>query len=533
MRLEVDLHRLHGARQVGDDEHRGVGLAPEVREHLPVGGVEEFERAATEHRVARPEREKPPGPMQERKRRPLLRFDIDGLIAVDRIGDWGGEQFRGVGLREPAVSGAAPLHGRADAVAVAEVDVVAHADLVAVVDDRRARQRAEQLVQQLDAAAAVLDERREPPPDPGVEAHLRVGRVGLVHVVAFFVGDHLERELVVVPQEERPLTRVRNVRRLVEDLGDGVAVLLSQRHEHARHQREMEGHVAFVPVAEIRPDVGRPLVRLGEQHAAVERPVELAPHALEHGVRFRQVLVVGAFAHAEVGHRVQPQAVHAEVQPELHDVDDRVHDGRIVVVEIGLVREEAMPVVLPGHRVPRPVRPLRVREDDARLRKPRVRVAPDVEGAFGRPGRRLSGALEPRVLVGCVVDDKLEQHADAPLVRGVDERPYLLEGAVAAVHAPVVGDVVPVVLERRGEERQQPEAGDPEIAQVVEPGGQARKVTDAIAIAVEERPDVRLVDDRVLVPERIGARPSPEVRRPEPSSWSLESGARSLPSLLR
>ena len=92
--------------------------------------------------------------------------------------------------------------------------------LVAVVDDRRARHREEQRVQQLDPAAAVLDERREAAPDPDVEPHLRVRGVHLVHVVAFLVGDHLERQLVVVAQEERPLAVLGDVGRLIEDLGD-------------------------------------------------------------------------------------------------------------------------------------------------------------------------------------------------------------------------------------------------------------------------------------------------------------------------
>ena len=84
-----------------------------------------------------------------------------------------------------------------------------------------------------------------------------------------------------------------------------------------------------------------------------------------------------------------------------------------------------------------------------------------------------------------------------------DERLEIVERAVARMDVPVVGDVVAVVLERRGEERQQPQAGDAEPLQVVELLRQAGEVADAVVVAVEERLDVRLVDDRVLVPERI------------------------------
>ena len=65
--------------------------------------------------------------------------------------------------------------------------------------------REQQAVQQLDAAAVVVHQRRQPAADADVDAHLRIGAVGQVHVVALFVGDHLERQLVVIAQEQAPL----------------------------------------------------------------------------------------------------------------------------------------------------------------------------------------------------------------------------------------------------------------------------------------------------------------------------------------
>ena len=53
------------------------------------------------------------------------------------------------------------------------------------------------------------------------------------------------------------------------------------RHEHARHHREVERHVALVAVAEVLDDVGRPLVRLGQQHAVGVARVDLGAHALQ------------------------------------------------------------------------------------------------------------------------------------------------------------------------------------------------------------------------------------------------------------
>ena len=79
----------------------------------------------------------------------------------------------GLAREKPGVAVGAPLHRRAHAVAVAEVDVVAHADLVAVVEDRRAGQREQQAVHQLDLAAVVAEQRREAAADAEVDARLR------------------------------------------------------------------------------------------------------------------------------------------------------------------------------------------------------------------------------------------------------------------------------------------------------------------------------------------------------------------------
>ena len=122
-------------------------------------------------------------------------------------------------------------------------------------------------VQQLDAAAVVVHQGRQPAADADVDAHARVGRVGEVHVVALVVGDHLQREFIVVAQEQAPLAVIGNGRRLRHDVGDGQPVFLAQRHVDARHEREVERHVALVAVAEIRPHVGGPLVGLGQDQA--------------------------------------------------------------------------------------------------------------------------------------------------------------------------------------------------------------------------------------------------------------------------
>ena len=89
----------------------------------------------------------------------------------------------------------------------------------------------------------------------------------------------------MVAQEDGPLAVVGNLRRLIHDLDDRMALFLPQAHEDARHEREVKRHVAFVAVAEIGTDVGRPLIRFREQHAPAVVRIELPPEPLEDVVR--------------------------------------------------------------------------------------------------------------------------------------------------------------------------------------------------------------------------------------------------------
>ena len=68
-------------------------------------------------------------------------------------------------------------------------------------------------------------------------------------------------------------------RSLRDDVGDRQAIFLAQGHVDARHQREMECHVAFVAVAEIRANIGGPLIGFGQEHAVGIIGVDLAPES--------------------------------------------------------------------------------------------------------------------------------------------------------------------------------------------------------------------------------------------------------------
>ncbi len=116
----------------------------------------------------------------------------------------------GRGRGKAGVAVGIPLHGSPHAVAVAEINVVAHADFVAVVEDRSAGKGKQQAVQQLDAPAIVVHQRRQAPADAQIDAHSRIRAVGQIHVVALVIGHHFERQFIVIAQEQAPLAGIGN-----------------------------------------------------------------------------------------------------------------------------------------------------------------------------------------------------------------------------------------------------------------------------------------------------------------------------------
>jgi hypothetical protein len=265
----------------------------------------------------------------------------------------------------------------------------------------------------------------------------------------------------------------------------------------------MEGHVALVALAEIRDRVLGPLVRLGQQHASVEVLVHVPPQRLERAVGLGQVLAARALALVEIGDGVEPHPVDPHAHPEVHRLaHGRVHAG-VVVVEVGLVRIEPVPEIRVGRRVPGPVGGLEVLEDDAGVLVALRGLAPDVELARGAAGGGAARALEPGMLVGGVIDHQLGDHAQPALMGRAQEQSEIGQRAVGGMDPGVASDVVAVVAQRRGIERQEPQRGDAQLAEMIELGGQAPKVPDPVVVAVVEGADVQFVDDRVLVPERV------------------------------
>jgi hypothetical protein len=101
-----------------------------------------------------------------------------------------------------------------------------------------------------------------------------------------------------------------------------------------------------------------------------------------------------------------------------------------------------------------------------------------------------------------VVQDEVGDDAQTALVRLVQEVLDVVHRPVRRVHAVIIGDVVAVVAERGGIEREEPDAVDAEVLHVIQSADQAAEITHAVVVGILERLDVQLVEDGVLVPER-------------------------------
>ncbi len=179
------------------------------------------------------------------------------------------------------------------------------------------------------------------------------------------------------------------------------------------------------------------------------------------------------------------------------------------------------PVQVPGAclAVIGPDRLLHAGEDDAVMDVLGLVLRPDVPVAIGRV-RVAARALEPGVVRRGVVDDEVDQHPQAPVLRGAGEGDEVAQCAEPWVDRVVVGDVVAVVAVRAGKEGQQPDAGGAERLDVVEPVRQSAEVADPVAVRVHVGVDVDAVDDGVLVPEVEHALRSSSIRaRPAIRSW--------------
>src|SRR5262245_12546810 len=155
----------------------------------------------------------------------------------------------------------------------------------------------------------IVEERGEPSPDTEVELRFRILGIGPVHVNTLFLADHLQRECVVIAQEDGPLRGRRNWRRLLEDVQNRQAIFHAQRDKEPRHEGEMKDHMTLVAVAKVGGSVFWPLIGLCQQHTIWVVLVDVAAQAAQRGMRLWQDLASGALPLKEIGNGIETQPI--------------------------------------------------------------------------------------------------------------------------------------------------------------------------------------------------------------------------------
>ena len=116
------------------------------------------------------------------------------------------------------------------------------------------------------------------------------------HELPLLLGDHFEGELIMVSQEDSPLSTLREIGRVGHDRPDVIGMTSGERHVEAGHQREVEVHMALVAVSEVLDGVLGPLIRLRQQQRVWKLAVDQGSNFLEEGMGLGEVLAVGSDA---------------------------------------------------------------------------------------------------------------------------------------------------------------------------------------------------------------------------------------------
>src|SRR5437867_5608826 len=165
-----------------------------------------------------------------------------------------------------------------------------------------------------------------------------------------------------------------------------------------------------------------------------------------------------------------------------------------------------MPVVRFRDRIPGPVRRFEILKDDARVLVLFRRVAPDVELPLRRTRQCAARFLEPRILIRRMIDHEFGDDTKAALMRCLKKSTEIVECAVIWINIKIIGNVIAIITQWRWIKRQEPNGSDAQLLQIIELLNQTAKIPNAVTVAIMKSLNMQLIDDRVLVPKRIGRR---------------------------
>ena len=264
--------------------------------------------------------------------------------------------------------------------------------------------------------------------------------------------------------------------------------------------RHVEAEVAVVSGAESQ----RGIAPFGDHRCVRELEVQHAAHVSPDAARAGLLLVV---IFDERGGHVHAESVTALLKPEAHDVFDCLAGrgrGRVVrgqlprllnlketVIEGRLALEKVEDIGPAAFALAADIR------ETGRCVKAEVRPDEAV-GIF--ISVRLLAHAEPLMLLGGVPRHEIKQHADAHVVRSVEEPDQILVRAIARRHLLVVTDVIAGVLKGRVKAGVDPQGVAAQVFDVAELFDDAVYVADAIPVCVIEGLRINFVKDCVFQP---------------------------------
>jgi hypothetical protein len=105
------------------------------------------------------------------------------------------------------------------------------------------------------------------------------------------------------------------------------------------------------------------------------------------------------------------------------------------------------------------------------------------------------------MLIRAVVRDQIENDSQALRVGSLQQGIEVAQAPEQRVYVGVVGNVIAEIHHGRRKDRRKPERIDSELDQIRQTLQDATQITDAVAIAVLERPRIDLVDHAGLPPK--------------------------------
>ena len=108
--------------------------------------------------------------------------------------------------------------------------------------------------------------------------------------------------------------------------------------------------------------------------------------------------------------------------------------------------------------------------------------------------------FEPRMLIGGVVGDKVQDELEVALVGLVEQGVQILKGSEERMDIGVIGNVIAKIGHRRRIDGREPESVNTEPAQIIQFVGDSGEIPYPIAIAIEKTPRVDLINHPRLPP---------------------------------